>query len=50
VVLAVVQVGYIDMAVVDSSYMDYVDKVVDIAAAAAVSHLAFLSTCFYILR
>jgi len=50
-VLAVVQVGYIDMAVVDSSYIDYVDKVVDIAAAAAaVSHLAFLSACFYILR
>jgi len=33
--------------------MDYVNKVVDIAAAAAaaaVSHLAFLSACFYILR
>jgi len=55
VVVAVVQVGYIDMAVVDSSYIDYVNKVVDIAAAAAaaaavVSHLAFLSACFYILR
>jgi len=49
-VLAIVQVGYIDIAVVDSSYIDYVDKVVDIAAAAAVSYLAFLSTCFYILR
>jgi len=54
VVIAVVQVGYMDMAVVDSSYMDYVNKVVDIAAAVAaaavVSHLAFLSACFYILR
>jgi len=34
--------------------MDYVNKVVDIAAAAAaaavVSYLAFLSACFYILR
>jgi len=49
-VLAIVQVGYIDIAVVDSSYMDYIDKVVDIAAVAAVSYLAFLSACFYILR
>jgi len=56
--MAVVQVGHIDMAVVDSSYMDYMNKVVDIAAAVAaavaaaavVSYLAFLSACFYILR
>jgi len=53
-VIAVVQVGYIDMAVVDSSYIDYINKEVDIAAAVAaaavVSYLAFLSTYFYILR
>jgi len=47
--MAIVQVGYIDIAVVDSSYIDYINKVVDIAAA-VVSYLAFLSTYFYILR
>jgi len=50
-VIAVVQVGHMDMAVVDSSYIDYVNKVVDIAAAVAaaavVSYLAFLSACFF---
>jgi len=53
-VIAIVQVGYIDIAVVDSSYIDYVNKVVDIAAAVAaaavVSYLTFLSAYFYILR
>lgn len=43
-----------DMAVVDSSYMDDVDKVVDMAAAAATAVvspvLACLSDCFYVLQ